>query len=369
MEDLKKIKYISEEVDVKEPGVALRLYTLIRQKDIRFQSPIGDDYLLYLSDLVADDCKEMSDRPKDEDSANSGRSRSPRKVVGILCIVAAVLCFAYFIGSEAMDLEETRQMQEIQRSKDISRAAEYIADRLNQWGAGEEEDDQEASQGEAEEQEVVDEEFAAQGDSQEEMVQVPLTVLPEYADLHLRNTDMVGWLTIPGTQIDYPVMQSPEGVDAYYYLKHSFEKEEDHNGSIFLDQRNDLQGQDDNLILYGHNMKSGAMFGTLKLYLEEDYLAEHPQISFSTLYEKRVYDIIAVCLAKVEYQDEEGFRYYNFLDADSRQAFDEFKANVIEMNVYGEDVDMEYGDKLITLSTCNSYVEDGRMFVVAKLAQ
>ena len=357
LEDVKKIKYISDEVDVREPGVALRLYTLIRQRDIRFQSPIGDDYLLYLSDLVADDYKEISDHPTENKSylADLGRARSPRRFAGILCIVVAVLCFAYFIGSEAISYQKTREMQELQQSRDTSRAAQYIADRINQRLDTQRE----------EAQEVSDEEFAAKGEGQEEIVQVPLTMLPEYAGLYAQNPEMVGWITIPDTAIDYPVMQS-QSEDAYFYLHHNFNKEEDNNGCIFIDQRNNLDSEDNNLILYGHNMRSGLMFGSLKNYLEEQYLVEHSQILLNTLYEKRIYDIIAVCLAKVEYQDEEGFRYYDFLDAGSQLAFDEFKENVIAMNVYGDEVDMQYGDELITLSTCNSYIEDGRMFLVAK---
>ena len=78
------------------------------------------------------------------------------------------------------------------------------------------------------------------------------------------------------------------------------------------------------------------------------------------------YDIIAVCLAKVEYQDEEVFRYYNFLNAENEEEFAEYKRNIEELKVYQDEVDMEYGDKLLTLSTCNSYIEDGRLFLVAK---
>lgn len=354
LEDVKKIKYISDEMDINEPGVALRLYTLIRQKDIKFQSVIGDDYLLYLSDMLADDFKELSVQSEDSNAylANLGRTRSPRKFAGVLCIIVAVCCFAYFIGSEVIANQRTRQMRELQESRELDKAAQYIADMINGRLSGEEQ------------QAVPVEEHAAAG-TQGEAVQVPLNILPEYAALHEQNPDMVGWITIPGTEIDYPVTQSGSE-DPYYYLSHNFNKEEDKNGSIFLDQRNSLENQDSNLILYGHNMRSGVMFGSLKEYLDEAYLQEHTQIQFDTLYEKRKYDIIAVCLAKVEYQDEEGFRYYNFLNAGSQEVFEEFKANVESLNVYGDQVAMEYGDQLITLSTCNNYIEDGRMFLVAR---
>lgn len=359
LEDVKKIKYISDEVDINEPGVALRLYTLIRQNEINFQSAIGEDYLLYLSDLLADDYKELSD-VETPYLANLGRTRSPRKLVGILCIVAAVICFLYFVGSEWVSYQRTRELRELQQDRDTSRAAGYIADRLKEKYQERAEEDvpqeEHASQGEAVTGEV--------GQVGPETVEVPKTILPEYADLHEQNPDMVGWITIAETTVDYPVLQSPDSNE--YYLKHNFLGEEDANGCIFLDMRNHLEPGDTNLILYGHNMRSGMMFGELKKYQEEEHFKAHPQIEFHTLYEKRKYDIIAVCLAQVEYQDEERFRYYNFLNAASQQEFDVFKENVEKLNIYGDSVDMEYGDQLLTLSTCNNYIEDGRLFLVAR---
>ena len=126
LEDVKKIKYISDEMNINEPGVALRLYTLIRQKDIKFQSVIGDDYLLYLSDMLADDFKELSVQSEDSNAylANLGRTRSPRKFAGVLCIVVAVCCFVYFIGSEVAANQKTRKMRELQESRELDKAAQ-----------------------------------------------------------------------------------------------------------------------------------------------------------------------------------------------------------------------------------------------------
>lgn len=352
LEDVKKIKYISDEVDINEPGVALRLYTLIRQQDIKFQSVIGEDYLLYLSDLVADDYKELAEADENAESlVASGGSSFPRRIAGILCIIAAILCFAYFAGSEYISYRKAREAQQLQESKDISRAAEYIASVINK--------------GLSEEEQVVEEEFLAQPEIQEEQAEEePPVILAEYAELHEQNPEMAGWIRIPDTDIDYPVMQSLDSNE--YYLKHNFEKQEDKNGCIFLDMRNNYIDRDDNLIIYGHNMRSGMMFGPLKNYLDEEFWKEHKTIEFDTLYEKAEYDIIAVCLAKVEYQDEDVFRYYNFINAEDEGAFEEYKKNVEELKVFQDEVDMKYGDSLITLSTCNNYVEDGRLFLVAK---
>lgn len=354
LDDVKKIRYISDEVDINQPGTALRLYTLIRQKDISFQSVIGEDYLLYLSDLVADDYKELSDDHKSY-LADLGRTRSPRKFAGILCILVAIICFVYFMGSEWLSYQRTRELQRLQESRDASRAGQYIEDMLDQVQENREQ--------------VPAEEYGVEPPPQEETVQEPPTVLPEYVSLLEQNPDMVGWITIADTVVDYPVVQFPDSSDPdsnTYYLKHNFSREEDSNGCIFLDARNSLENNDNNLILYGHNMRSGMMFGELKEYQEEEYLKSHPQIEFHTLYEKRKYDIIAVCLSKVGYQDEAGFRYYNFLNAGNQQEFNEFKEYVEKMNIYGDSVDMQYGDQLLTLSTCNNYIEDGRLFLVAR---
>ena len=133
-----------------------------------------------------------------------------------------------------------------------------------------------------------------------------------------------------------------------------------------MDMRNNVIDRDDNLMIYGHNMKSGMMFGSLGEYLDETYWKNHKRIQFHTLYDREEYDIIAVCLAKVEYQDEDVFRYYDFLNAEDEAAFAEYKRNIEELKVFQDELDMNYGDKLITLSTCNYYIEDGRLFLIAK---
>ena len=114
-------------------------------------------------------------------------------------------------------------------------------------------------------------------------------------------------------------------------------------------------------------MKSGAMFGGLKQYLEESYLLAHDKIQFDTIYEKQMYQIVAVCLSDVG--DEGAYRYYNFIEAESADDFHAFLANIRGCAVYDRTQDVTESDKLLTLSTCNNYVEDGRLFVVAKKIQ
>lgn len=354
LEDVKKINQISKELDINDPGVAQRLYTLVRQRDIRFQSTIGQDYMLYLSDLMANNYKKLEDG--DIYQADQRNRRIPRRLIGLVCIVTAILCIGYFLVNEAYNYRKNKEWMELQESRQISKTAQYIADILNGSDA----------QGGDPQEPAVTPDGASDGSPAPEPVaeEVVREVLPEYADLHAQNEDMVGWVSIEGTSIDYPVMQSPGDND--YYLKHNFNREEDRNGCIFLDYRNSLENGDTNLILYGHNMRSGQMFGGLKNYLEQTFLQEHSRIQFNTLYERRTYQVLAVCLAQVGYQDEEGFRYYNYLGAASQEEFDVFRENIARMNLYGDELDISYGDELITLSTCNSYIEDGRMFLVAK---
>ena len=112
-------------------------------------------------------------------------------------------------------------------------------------------------------------------------------------------------------------------------------------------------------------MRNGSMFGCLKKYLNEKYFNSHQTIKFDTIYEHREYEVMAVCLAKVQSSDDDSFRYYNFIQAKNESEWDAFTASVGGMVVNGG-LDAKPGDELLTLSTCNNYVEDGRLFIVAR---
>ena len=113
-------------------------------------------------------------------------------------------------------------------------------------------------------------------------------------------------------------------------------------------------------------MNNGSMFGELKKYLESDFYQTHKIISMDTLYEHRQYEVVAVCLSEVQYQDNNNFRYYNFINADNPTELEAFITTVKNLSVYGSNIDIQKTDKLLTLSTCNNYTEDGRLFIVAK---
>ncbi len=197
----------------------------------------------------------------------------------------------------------------------------------------------------------------------EEGQSTPPPVLDEYKNLLNKNKRLIGWVKIDDTNIDYPVMQT---TDNEYYLDHNLNQEYDKNGSIFMDKDCDVLKPSTNLILYGHHMKSGQMFGGLSLYSDQNYYEKHPCIQFDTIYEKGLYEIMYVFRSRVYSEDEIVFKYYQFIDAQSEQEFDSYMNDMEGMSLYDTGVTAQYGDRLLTLSTCDYQEKNGRFVVVAK---
>jgi sortase B len=195
-------------------------------------------------------------------------------------------------------------------------------------------------------------------------VPTPEAVVNPYREAFLSNEDMGAWLQIPGTDIDYPVMWTPE--DEEYYLYRGFDGSENKNGSLILDTDSCLNPLTTNLIIHGHNMKSGAMFGCLTDYEDESYYQEHKDIILYTEECQRNYEVIAVFRSQVFRKSDDVFKFYNFFQADTQEEFDDFYNNIKEMSLYDTGVTAEFGDRFITLSTCVYHVETGRFVVVAK---
>ncbi|MBP5197718.1 MAG: class B sortase [Lachnospiraceae bacterium] len=176
---------------------------------------------------------------------------------------------------------------------------------------------------------------------------------------------MVAWINIPdNTKIDYPVMWTPE--DENYYLHRSFEKEELYEGCLILDTDSKAEPATTNLIIHGHNMRSGSMFGELDKYSDENYCKEHDTIYLFTESEKRSYKVMAVFKSAVYKKSDTRFKYYKFFNADTEEQFDDFYNNVKDMSLYDTGVTASFGDRFLTLSTCSKHVENGRFVVVAK---
>ena len=191
-----------------------------------------------------------------------------------------------------------------------------------------------------------------------------LVMLPEYAELYAQNSDLVGWICIEDTKINYPVMQSLD--EPNFYLKHGFDKGYTDYGCPYVGENCDVSKPSDNLIIYGHHMKNGSMFSDLEKFKKKDFWEEHKTFSFNTLYEKQTYEVIAVFKTVVYTGSANEFKYFQFSDAQTPEQFDEYIAKCKEKALYDTGVSAEYGDKLITLSTCEYSNTNGRLVLVAK---
>lgn len=189
-------------------------------------------------------------------------------------------------------------------------------------------------------------------------------ILPKYQDLYAQNSDLVGWLTIDAIGVDYPVMQTPG--DNEYYLRRGFDKVYSLAGSLFLDENCRITSPSTaNWLIYGHNMSDGSMFGQLDKYAEESFYREHPTFAFDTLYEEMQWQIVAVIRTQVGADD---LPYYTFFDASSERDWQAKYQAVMDLALYNTGVTAQYGDQLLTLSTCGttSSTTDKRLAVVAK---
>lgn len=187
------------------------------------------------------------------------------------------------------------------------------------------------------------------------------TAFEKYKAVYEQNSDFVGWISIEGTNIDYPVMQTIE--EPNYYLKRRFEKQYSDYGVPYVQENCDL-GLSDNCVIYGHHMNNGSMFADLCKFENENFYKAHRTIRFDTLSGFGEYEIVAVF--KTVAYSEQGFQYYHFVDAESAADFDDYIAKCKALALYDTGVTAEYGDRLITLSTCEYSRQNGRMVVVAK---
>lgn len=181
----------------------------------------------------------------------------------------------------------------------------------------------------------------------------------KYGALFEQNQDFIGWISIDGTNINYPVMQTPDNPD--YYLKHSFEKTWSDYGVPYIDEAC-IMGISNNVVIYGHHMNDGSMFAELCNYTDEDFWREHPTIHFDTLSSFGEYEIVAVFKFNT---NKETFKYNEWATMNEAE-FSEYMEEVHARQLYDTGIDVEYGDQLLTLSTCEYTYKNGRFVVVAK---
>lgn len=183
-------------------------------------------------------------------------------------------------------------------------------------------------------------------------------------ELQKENEEIIGWLEIEGTNINYPVLQAS---DNDYYLTHNYKKEKSSTGSIFLDKDFDLINGSSNYLIYGHRSKSGLMFEDLMKYAKEDFYKEHTKVKFTTNKDDSLYEILSVFYSRVYYKSEKNvFRYYYFVNANNEQEYNDFVNNAKKVSLYDTGVTAKYGEQLLTLSTCEYSQEDGRFAIVCK---
>lgn len=189
-------------------------------------------------------------------------------------------------------------------------------------------------------------------------------ILEKYRKLYDLNPDLAGWLEVEGIGLSLPVMQKRMEED--FYLSHNFYQEPEKRGALFIDANTSVFPVSENVVIYGHNMSDGTMFGQLRKYEEEDFCLAHPSFSFDTLYEHMMYEVAAVVSTNIRKENEEGFRYDQFYDYGNQEEFQEFIDFIRQNRLYETGADFSYGDTFVVLSTCEYSVEEGRLLVVGR---
>ena len=363
LRDQKKIERIKAETDLDNPKQIYELLKDLQSGSYRFETIVGrdfDDEIYEKAEVLkkqgitpenaaktvkADKKKKEKRSKKKEYSVNLSdydkdmqkqilielrKQEKRRKLIVVLSSLVAVLCFGYFgvyyffAARTSMDYE---QLSDLKGSDALSETQEKN-------------------------------DFSLHKSS----VKLP-DILDEYKTLYSKNKRLIGWLKIDDTNIDYPVMQTENNE---YYLDHNFNQEYDKNGSLFLDCDCNVYPRSTNMIIYGHHMKSGSMFGNLQQYAKESYGKKHSVIEFDTIYEKATYQVMYVFRSQVYNEDDVVFKYYQFIEANSEEEFNFYMKEMASMSLYDTGVTANFGDSLLTLSTCDSSQTDGRFVVVAK---
>ncbi len=190
------------------------------------------------------------------------------------------------------------------------------------------------------------------------------STLQFYKEMYDENNDFWGWITIPSTNINYPVMYSPNSGD--YYLYRNYKKESASSGSIYIDDY--YEPGSSNMIVHGHNMQNGSMFAELDEYDDPAFFSENNVIRFDTMDEIREYEIINVAIVSLLSIDEDFFDFFEYGNITDEQAFNEYMGIINSMELYDTGATASFGDNIITMSTClasNTHAP-GRFLVVAK---
>ena len=185
-----------------------------------------------------------------------------------------------------------------------------------------------------------------------------------YKEMKRDNPDFAGYLTIEGTNIEYPVMYTPDEPEKY--LHKDINGVECAGGLPFIDAKCSLSPESDNIIIYGHNMRDGSMFGDLELFKDQAYCEEHPVIHLDSADGTAEYEIMSVFYDRVYYADEDDFRFYDFIDATDKEDYNRTVDRLTDKSLYDTGIRAQYGDHLLTLVTCSYHEDNGRFVVIAR---
>lgn len=188
--------------------------------------------------------------------------------------------------------------------------------------------------------------------------------LMDFTSLQDQNPDVVGWITIDGTPVDYPVLQ---GTDNEFYLRHGLDGEYDIEGIPFVDYECDVENGR-HLIIYGHNMGEGenGRFSSLQRYKDPTYYAQHPMIQLNTLYDSTLYKVVAVYALTARTDDPDYFAFNAYADFADDAAEQQYLDEIARRAFYTTGDYAHADERLLTLCFCTYEMEDARMMVMAR---
>lgn len=385
--------------------LAQEIYYKIKSENIQFHSDTGEDFLHKLLQNMTQAQIQKIDKNVQRKKQRRNQKKQllwiNKKIIVRMFTIQLILCVVFLnwnlildfrtnyetsrlqakIGSQNTDFAKKGTEQEVQNAEvgTTQEPQRTGTEQERQTAAGTK---QEAQQTEAEQEGQAINTGTTQSSQQmiqsanaqvnqnektaaeQENSKITPAILEKFRVLYHENPDFAGWLKIGGTKIDYPVMS--RAGDNNYYLDKNFTHQKDKNGLLILDYRSDVLAEKQNIIIYGHNMRTDVMFGTLKQYKDKNFCEAHPTIQFDSLYEEGEYQVVAALLSEVAYEDEDVFRYYDAIDISTEESFQAFKNNIYQNAIYTIGDELQYGDSCLVLSTCDNYKEDGRFVVVAK---
>lgn len=292
---------------------------------------------------------------------NIDKNKILNRIIYLILIFLIILSSLY-IAKSFVSKKEAEKDRDLLNSVDVEEEVTRIQKESNE-NSGESNEKSNQSNSESDNEEIRSEEKSKEEIRREREAE-SIKRIAQVKKLKEEYKNIVGWIEIEDTHISYPVVQ---GKDNDFYLTHNYKGDNAERGAIFLDSNYDWNIAGNNLMIYGHYMINNEMFTDLTKYVEEDFYKEHPTIRFTTADEDAEYDIIAVFRSKVySKNNEDVFKYYNFMNSKSEKEYNSFIKNIKRESIYDIEETAEYGDELITLTTCSYYTEDGRFVVVGR---